>query len=301
MTELPEHVRALVRERDEARAARDFARADDLRAQIEAAGFALKDTPQGAQLTPRVRYEPLDPARIPNTLDKPATIEFSIHLLHEGFLGDVSRFLDAFAKHNDTARAEIVIVDNASNDGDALEDMNGARVVHLDRESGWATARNAGLKTSRGALIILADLSIEPAGDILTPLATAFDDATVGAAGPFGLVSGDMRHWHEDPGPEVDALEGYLLATRREIFARGLIHEKFRWYRNADIDLSFQIRAQGHKAVVVPLPVVKHTHRGWAALDHDEDERAKRSKRNHYLFFDRWKDRDDLLRAPHTH
>ena len=38
---------ALVRERDEARAARDFARADALRDELTARGITLEDTPAG--------------------------------------------------------------------------------------------------------------------------------------------------------------------------------------------------------------------------------------------------------------
>ena len=188
-----------------------------------------------------------------------------------------------------------MIVDNASEDADWLESLASDRVpvVHLDAEAGYATARNAGLKTSRGRIIVLCDLSIEPTGDILTPLASAFEDSSVGVAGPFGIVSTDMREFTESKGPEVDAIEGYFLATRRELLAKELIHEKFKWYRHADIDLSFQLRALGTKAVVVDLPVEKHTHRGWTAVK--EEDRAKRSKKNWNLFFDRWKQHHNML------
>jgi GT2 family glycosyltransferase len=290
MNDVPSDIAALVTERDVARAARDFAKADELRAQIEAAGFVITDTPAGATVTPAPRYQTVEARDVPNELAEPPTLDASIHLLYEGFPNDVARFVEAFRAHCDTARAELILVDNASGDGEALEQLDGVRVLHLSKEVGWAPARNAGLKTSKGAIVVLADLSIEPTGDMLTPLLAVFEDPTVGAAGPFGLVSDDLRDWREDPGPEVGALEGYLLATRREVLAEGLIHEKFRWYRNADIDLSFQIRSQGLRAVVVPVPVDKHTHRGWAALEDDPAEREKRSKRNHYLFFDRWKD-----------
>ena len=190
---------------------------------------------------------------------------------------------------------EIVIIDNASDDADWLESLASDQrpVVHLDAEVGYATARNAGLKTSRGRIIVLADLSIEPTGDILTPLEKAFEDSSVGVAGPFGIVSEDMREFTESSGPEVDAIEGYFLATRRELLAKDLIHEKFKWYRHADIDLSFQLRALGTKAVVIDLPVAKHTHRGWAAFN--EEERAKRSKKNWNIFFDRWKHQHNML------
>ncbi len=44
---IPSDVQELLRERERARAARDFARADALRAQIQGRGFAVRDTPEG--------------------------------------------------------------------------------------------------------------------------------------------------------------------------------------------------------------------------------------------------------------
>lgn len=302
MTEIPDRVRALARERDEARAARDFARADAIRDEIAAAGFAVRDTPQGAVLEPAQpipRYEIFDPSRVPERLEQPPTFDLSLHLLYEGFRDDLERFLGALAKHIDPERTEVVAVDNGGRDADWLEDVvtshpNG-RVVHIAPVQGWATARNAGLRSALGRVCALADLSIEPTGDIVGPLTAAFEDRSVGVAGPFGLVSDDMRSWRDSPGPEVDAIEGYLIAVRRDALAKGLIHDKFRWYRNADIDLSFQVRALGYRALVVPLPVERHTHRGWTSVD--EAQREKLSKRNHYIFFDRWKHHADLLLA----
>jgi cysteinyl-tRNA synthetase len=49
--ELPAEVQQLVHERDEARTAKDFARSDELRTQIEAQGYSVKDTPEGQKLT----------------------------------------------------------------------------------------------------------------------------------------------------------------------------------------------------------------------------------------------------------
>jgi cysteinyl-tRNA synthetase len=47
-----DEVRALLAEREEARAARDWARADAARDAIAAAGFTVRDTPQGPELVP---------------------------------------------------------------------------------------------------------------------------------------------------------------------------------------------------------------------------------------------------------
>jgi cysteinyl-tRNA synthetase len=48
--EVPAAVQKLVTAREAARVAGNFAQADELRAQIEAAGFTLRDTPEGPQL-----------------------------------------------------------------------------------------------------------------------------------------------------------------------------------------------------------------------------------------------------------
>lgn len=284
---VPDEIADLVQQRQDARAAKDFARADALRDQIEAAGFTLIDAPDGARVEPKAAYEMVDPARIENALATPPDLAFSLHLLYEGYPDDVDRFLTAFASHDDLSDAEVILIANGAHHDDVAAFADRARTVHLSRELGWAAARNAGLKLSRGALLVLVDLSVEPIGPILPPLRAAFDDPAVGVAGPFGLKTENMRLFADDPGPEVDALEGYLLAVRRELFAAELIREKFQWYRNADIDLCFQIRATGAKAVVVDLPVSKHTHRGWT--DASEEDRTRLSKRNHYTFFDRWK------------
>jgi cysteinyl-tRNA synthetase len=51
--EAPEEVQRLAEERDEARAARDFERADRLRDELAAAGWEARDTPEGARLVRR--------------------------------------------------------------------------------------------------------------------------------------------------------------------------------------------------------------------------------------------------------
>ncbi len=292
---MPEDIERLLEERQRAREAKDFARADSLRDQIHDLGYEIRDAPGGATLEERPKFETIDPSRIESVLEKPAVLDVSIHLLYEGFPDDVTRFLGGLERHCANHDYEVVLVDDHSSDGEWLESLasDRVRVVHLDREVGYAQARNAGLKLSRGRVVILADLSVEPTGDVLAPTIDAFRDAQVGVAGPWGIVSDDLREFREAPGPEVDAIEGYFLATRRELLAKGLVHEKFRWYRHADIDLSFQLRAIGTKAIVVPIPVAKHTHRGWNAFG--EEERAKRSKKNWNVFFDRWKHHHELL------
>lgn len=52
-TSVPDHIKALAEERRQARAEKRYADADSLRDQIIAAGFDIKDTPKGPEITPR--------------------------------------------------------------------------------------------------------------------------------------------------------------------------------------------------------------------------------------------------------
>ena len=49
-----EEMRTLVAERDAARAAKDFARADEIRNRLQATGVEVMDTPEGTRVRPRV-------------------------------------------------------------------------------------------------------------------------------------------------------------------------------------------------------------------------------------------------------
>ena len=81
---------------------------------------------------------------------------------------------------------------------------------------------------------------------------------------------------------------------RRELVERGLrFDEKFKFYRTADIELSFQVKAMGLRATVTPIEVTRHEHRMWSSTP--EIERDRLSKRNFYRFLDTWRGRTDLL------
>jgi cysteinyl-tRNA synthetase len=188
-------------------------------------------------------------------------------------------------------RVQQVVVDAAG-----LADYDWPRdveVIRVEPRSGWAAARNAGLRRSAGEFVILLDGSVEAAGD-LSELWLALQDPTVGITGPFGVVSDDLHEFRSSEGPEVDAVEGYVMAFRRSLVVGGLrFDEKFKFYRTADIDLCFQIKAMGLRATVTPAPVRRHEHRMWSQTP--EAERTRLSKRNFYRFLDRWRGRADLL------
>ena len=212
---------------------------------------------------------------------------------------DLRRALTGLAAHPPDLAWELVVVANApAFDLDPILDAalpTGPVVLRTAERLGWADARTLGMRRSRGEVTVLLDTSCEPTGDFLSPLLAAFEDPGVGIAGGWGVTSGDGRSFTEAEPGEVDAIEGYCLAVRREALrAVGGFDRRFRFYRNADLDFSFAIRDAGWRAVRTgPLPLVRHEHRGWTSVS--EGERDRLSKRNFYRFLDHWGDRADLL------
>ena len=300
MNEVPEEIQALVRDREQARGAGDFARADALRDRIREAGFEVTDADSGPVLAARdvVAEETSDRPSfsraedVPSLLHRPAAFGVSVQWVVEGWSEDVRRGIDAFDRRCPGWSVQHVLVDLAP-DGPGAWPAH-ADVVRMTPGAGWAVARNAGLRRTSASVVVLVDGSIEPTGDVLSPLAEALADPGVGLTGPFGIVSDDLRDFRASEGPDVDAVEGYLIALRRELLERGLrFDEKFKFYRTADIELSFQVKAMGLRTTVTPVPVRKHEHRMWANTP--EEERTRLSKRNFYRFLDRWRGRTDLL------
>jgi GT2 family glycosyltransferase len=308
----PDDVRRLLAARTEARGARDWTRADALRDEIHALGWEIADGPAGSTVSPRLPDEPgttgyARPEDLASVIDEPATVEASLQLVAEDHGGDLERLLRGLATNPPAASWELIVVANAPTFD--LDQALGTApqtptVLETSARLGWADARNLGLRRSSGEVTILLDTSLEPIGDFVEPLIRALDAPDVGIAGGWGVRSGDGRQFDDAPPGEVDAVEGYCLAIRRDALraVRGFDH-RFRFYRNADLDVSFAVRDAGWRAMrTAELPLARHEHRGYAALPTEERDRL--SKRNFYRFLKHWGDRRDLLLepgAPHHH
>ena len=317
----PEDVLALARARADARKARDFDSADRLRAQIEAAGWKIVDRGTDFSLEPAHPPDLTDGARVrhgasssvPSRLDAPTSAPATVVLLATDWPDDLARALAGLRAYSAAGIQVVIVADDPSAaqaaDLEAIDDADtggapdgGQEIVWTSARLGTAAAIDCGIRRAVGAVVVLLDTSIEPTGDIVTPLVAALEDPSVAVTGGWGLVSDDLRTFRDAPPGDVDAIEGYCLAFRRTDFiARGPLDERFRFYRNLDIWWSLVLRDDGpgvpsRRAVrTAPLPAIRHEHRGYASLPPAERDRL--SKRNFYRIIGRFGSRRDLLIA----
>ncbi|GAC1433752.1 MAG: hypothetical protein NVSMB54_31930 [Ktedonobacteraceae bacterium] len=313
---VPSPVAAQVQSRQALRLRQNYPQADSMRQQLSHAGYVVRDTERGSLVLPRRLDEEFSvlahSADAPDATHLPDLFAFSVNLLAHNSKDDVARCIESIRRHAGEQSIEIVVIDNGSTDetlpylqqlarqGDLTGEAGqtiGLHVLFADHNMGFAAGRNATMRVSRGHYIVLMDTSIEVKGDIWTPIATALTNTAVGIAGPYGLVTDDLREFHESVAQDVDAIEGYLMAFRRELLHEvGWIDEKFRFYRLMDIFYSFFFKAAGYRAVTVPGEFIeKHPHREWYSLS--EEERRTKSKKNYDIFRDRWHHAESLLVA----
>jgi cysteinyl-tRNA synthetase len=308
----PEHAsreaNALLARRDELRSMGQFAVADRTRGRIAALGYAVRDTPAGSYLVPLGDGPLLSaPGDVPSTLREPDLYDCSISLIAHNNLDDLRRCIASIARHAGGRAIELVIVENGSTDetlpyvkalrraGEAEGLV--ARVLLADHDMGHAAARNLACRASRGRTVVWLDTSVEVQGDIWSPIEQLLADPTIGIAGAYGLVTDDLKEFRESAGPDVDAVEGYLLALQRaRLVEIGPAHERYRFYRLMDLDYSLECKKAGYRVVAsaaIAAGITRHTHREWASLT--PEEQATKSKKNFDIFYRRHHHSQSLL------
>jgi len=234
----------------------------------------------------RVRH----PQKLGDRLAEPDSHELSFVVLFDGWFDDLARLHRSIAK-NVEADHELVVIDNPMDEAASEQIAALDRVLHVPLRDrlGWSAGRNLGLRLATGRVVVVIDTSVEVVGPL------AFDDPE-GVLGRWGVrATESIYHFEESDGPHVHAIEAYFMAMRRSLLQEtGLFDPKFKWYRNADIDFSFQARAKGFPCIVdASLPLERHEHRLWATTP--EAQRDEMSRKNFFRFVDHYKDREDLL------
>ncbi len=267
----PPEIVALAEARAAARRARDWTTADNLLAEIQAAGWRVVDSGTMydlARMAPPdvvegdvVRYG--SSLSVPTRFDEAPTGVASVILVATDWPDDLARAMGAIAAHAPAA-TQVVVVANDPSDAqaaalagveaqgtdDAAAPAAGIEVVWTATRLGWAAALNAGIRRAAAPVVILLDTSVELLDDLVTELASTLEDPTVAVTGPFGLVSTDMRRFEDAPegSGDVDAIEGYAMAFRRSDYVtRGPLDEHFVFYRNLDIWWSLVLTGSGRE------------------------------------------------------
>ncbi|MBM3925015.1 MAG: cysteine--tRNA ligase [SAR202 cluster bacterium] len=311
--DLPPDATSSLKTREGHRQKSQFTEADKIRRVLAAQGYQVRDTGDGTLARPKTAFEMQaerwpsvsSASEVPSLVETPSTLDYSVVIAACNYLSDLQRCAGSVLRWCGGGSMELVIVDNGSTDGTSqwVEELKArdarVKVVHSDHVLGDAQAKNIGLKTSQGRIVALLDTSVELVSNPMPQWEELLSDPKVGMAGPWGLRSQDLHHFHEEVTSGVaDVMQGYALAFRRELLSEvGLMRECFRFYRNLDLDFSFQFRDRGYCVLADgSLPMVRHEHRQWSALG--EEERNQLSRKNFRHFFRRWGQRLDLLVAP---
>ena len=204
----PAEITHLVRERTEARARHDWPKADELKAQIEAAGWRVVDRGSRTSIPPaapatvavdgEVRYGTA--SAVPSLLDAPATAAWTVVVLASEQPERLSRLLTALRTHSPADTQVVAVANDPSEaqraalaaDAPDRAPISGTvpEILRTSTRLGYAAALNIALQRAAGEFVLLTDATVWPAGDALSPLATALHDPEVAAAGAFGLYSG---------------------------------------------------------------------------------------------------------------
>ena len=315
----PPDIVALADARSTARRARDWATADRLRGEIEAAGWRVIDAASLYSLERAVAPDVVEDGRtrygssgaVPSRLEDEPVGFATVVLAATDEPDELARRLRSLVDHAPDG-VQVVVVANAPAPAqaaalDALDALDpGApgiltEVVWTSQRLGHAAALNAGIRRSGASIVILLGAGVEVAGDFVTPLVEALEDPAVAVAGPYGLVSADLRLFSEAAGRRADvtAITGDALAFRRADYAEhGPLDEHFQSRELLDVWWTLVLRdVEGgppRRAVRVPdLPVVRHERHD--ARDTTADPGAERAaKKNRYRVLKRFATRRDL-------
>lgn len=180
---------------------------------------------------------------------------------------------------------EVIVADNASEDGSGeyiRAHFPDVHIVALDHNSGFTGACNAGMRASRGEIVVLLNNDTEVAPNWLAEIQAAFERHpeagavasrmllferrdTFHTAGDYFCYAGRPGNrgvWQQDTGQYA---EGYVFsacggssAYRRTMLDEvGLLDEDF-FFSCEDVDLGWRAQLVGWKTVYAPRAVVYH-------------------------------------------
>ena len=282
----------LAQERLDARAAKDFAKADLIRDQIAAMGFEVIDIAGGFEFRAKERY----PAYASTRDIKAIKIngEIAIAMIVDGFTADAAETVRTIKAHTNTPVIALVTVDPA----ELIDEIDlQFQVIAITENFGWGENANALLKNISSKFAVIMDPSTRFTGDAIAPVIAELNKGEFSAIGwRGGLVNMDDE-WRsvDDKGAgEVDVLFSYFLAMNSaDAITAGGFNNRAIYYRNADIEFSLRLRQSNGRLLQIDLPLEQARHHGY--YDTDEEFREIQSKKNYDRILERFRGKSAIL------
>jgi hypothetical protein len=315
----PDDVVALADARADARMRREYATADRLKGEIEAAGWRIVDAGASYRLAPA---HPPDlvvggatlhgsSATVPSRLDEPDSHAATVVIVMDGPDPSGPEAALRSLRQRDSAgpSVEVVVVVAAPDpETDAVLRSWTAgpsptvEVVRTAAPLSTSGALNAAMRRATGTVIVWLSDGWDAAPWLVDRAIEALADPDVAVAGPTGRVSADLLEWA--PGSaNPAAIDGQVLAFRRaDLRTRGFLDERLGSGPLLDAWWSLVLRDDGPDR-----PARRAAVFGWGgglpppdpgapSGPGDSDPQARRRrKRNAYRILDRFRDRPDLV------
>jgi hypothetical protein len=282
-----------------ARARKDWAAADNLRAQISEFGYEVLDVAAGFELKPKLTYSVL--SRIGDLrrfTDK--TFSSALGMIADGYIEDLTESLVQVKKYAPADTAILILISGKLDISSLLGEIDSRTfVVAVEEGVGWAEAANAIIKFSPAPYVAIMDPSTRLLGDAISPALEKLQSGDWAAAGWRGglvNVDDDWRSTEDKGVGEVDVLFSYFLfVNQRAALECGGFNNRAIYYRNADIEFSLRLRQAHGRLLQMDLPLEQARHHGY--YDTDPAYRDEQSKKTYDRILERFRGKNEILVA----
>jgi len=282
----------LAQERLDARAAKDFAKADLIRDQIAALGFEVIDVAGGFEFRAKERFPSFASARDVKAIKVAGDI--AIAMIVDGFTADAAETVRTIKGHTDTPIIALVVGEPA----ELIEEIDlQFQVISLIENFGWGENANVLLKNISSKFLVIMDPSTRFTGDAMAPVLAELSKGEFSALGWRGGLVNTNDEWRsvDDKGAgEVDVLFSYFLAVNvADATNAGGFNNRAIYYRNADIEFSLRLRQSNGRLLQMDLPLKQARHHGY--YDTEEQFREIQSKKNYDRILERFRGKSAIL------
>lgn len=290
----PQEVHDLAVARQAARAAKDFAKSDELRNEIAAKGFEVVDVAGGYELRPKKRYATYESTRDIRPINS-GKYEITVAMIIDGFHEDAVATLKTIKANSPDCAITMLVLGDAGILADKLDARTSLVVV--TENFGWGENANALLRNVTSEFIVIMDPSTRFTGDAIAPVLAELkkrEFVAVGWRGGLVNLDDEWRSIDDKGAGEVDVLFSYFIAMHREdaLAARGFSNRAV-FYRNADIEFSLGLRHANGRLLQMDLPLEQDRHHGYH--DSDPEYRDAQSKKNYDRILERFRGKEAIL------